>query len=84
MSTYKFTPHDRMLVAALIDAGVIAGPGELHRPEWAVKRADALLTELAGTKPPGCVDADAGHPSTEIARALNFWLQGIQQQLGGR
>lgn len=74
----KFNPHDRMLLAGMLAQGHLAhGFCNIHDctlsgpARDAVERADALLTALAETPSPACVDPDGYGPMASLERAMN-------------
>lgn len=74
MSARKFTQHDRLLLAGLALEGALAGGDSRHGGALAADAvicADALLTALAETPAPECVDLDALGQMAGLERSMN-------------
>lgn len=67
----KFSPYDRMLVAAMIESGIVSDRNSSGGVQWSIECADALLTALAETPAPACVDPDGYGPMASLERAMN-------------
>lgn len=92
MTAPKFTHRDRMRVASEQLAALILAANDPGRrfiegfEAEAVVRADKLLTELATTPAPACVDSDIPSPEallgslvTELERGLHSLSNAVDQ-----
>lgn len=93
MSAFKFTQHDRMIVAAMQLPSQRDPETMRAYPDWregfaieAVRQADELLKALAAEPPPKCVDPDApnsAHVLQSIASEIDGGLRNVMSAICG-